>query len=495
MKKYFKIIYLGMVLMVFNTCSDDKMDFVDTGSITGRVVEANSFNPIENAKVTLNPTNTSVFTDADGYFVFEDVLVGDYSVKAQKEDFLAGNEPISVLADASANVIFELEFSDALNKPPLAPQIIAPVDNSIGLPLEVELMWHPAIDTDDDDLVYGIHIRNDYDETDWIIEDLTDTIYTITQLKHGVKYFWQISVDDSFNETVLTEIYTFETTSFPNNRFLYVQKANSNQVIFSADETNNYIALTGDYENCWRPRKNLVTQRIAFLKNIGSNTHIFTMKPDGTDIQQVTSQIPLTAFRQDEIDFAWSSNGDRILYANFDKLYMINKDGSGNQLIYQTFDGSFITECDWSQDQTKIALKTNNINGYNASIFVIDLSGVVLTQVLTYVNGAVGGLNFTVDNQNLIYTHDVSGYESSDFRALNTHIFIYNFTSNLSTDMSLYKEEGTNDLDPRYAPNEAKIIFVNTSNDGVSNKQIWMMDLDGDNRELLFENAYMPDWE
>jgi hypothetical protein len=495
MKNYIKPLYIGIFIVFFIACSDDKTDFIDHGSLTGRVVEANSFDPIENAKVTLSPTNNSVFTDAEGYFTFDEVLVGDYSVKAQKEGYLAGNEPISVLADANANIIFELELSDALNKPPLAPEIISPIDNSINLPLQVELVWHKSLDPDEDALVYGILIRNDYDESSLVVENLTDTTYTVSGLKHGVKYFWQISVDDSFNELVLSEIYTFETTSFPNNRFLYVQKANENQVIFSANETNEFITLTGNNQNCWRPRKNIVTQRIAFLKNVGSYTHIFTMKPDGTDVHQVTSQIPLVGFRQDEIDFAWSANGDRIMYTSFDKLYIINKDGSGNQLIYQTFDGSFITECDWSQDQTKIALKTNNINGYNASIFVIDMSGTVQSQILTNVSGAVGGLNFTVDNQNLLFTHDISGYQSSDYRQLNTHIFIYNFAAAISTDMSLYKEDGTNDLDPRYAPNEAKIIFVNTSNDGVSVKQVWMMDMDGDNRDLLFDNAYMPDWE
>jgi hypothetical protein len=36
---------------------------------------------------------------------------------------------------------------------------------------------------------------------------------------------------------------------------------------------------------------------------------------------------------------------------------------------------------------------------------------------------------------------------------------------------------------------------VNTSNDGVSIKKIVTMDLDGDNRVILFENAFMPDWE
>ena len=129
------------------------------------------------------------------------------------------------------------------------------------------------------------------------------------------------------------------------------------------------------------------------------------MKPDGTDVQQVTSATPLIGFKQNEIDFSWSSNGDRIIYPSFDKLFLINKDGSGNQLIYQTTDGSFITECDWSYDESMIALKTNDIDGYNTNIFTIDMSGNILTTVLTGITGAAGGLNISVDNQMLLYTY------------------------------------------------------------------------------------------
>ena len=486
---------LSISILFLVSCSDEKLNFIDVGKLTGRVVEANSFTPISNAKITMSPTNNSVFTDSDGYFSIDEVLVGDYSVRAQKEGYLAENEPVSISADVTTNVIFELEFSDALNKPPFAPVIISPLDNTLNLPTTVELKWRKAVDPDDDVLTYGIKVRNDYDESTISVGSLVDTTYTLNALKHGVKYFWQVSANDGIHEDVLTNIYSFKTTSFPNNRFLYVRNSNNNHVIYSADESDNNIVLTSLAQNCWRPRKNLVTQRIAFLKNVGSNTHIFTMKPDGTDVQQVTTQIPLVGFKQDELDFAWSNNGNRILYASFDKLYMINKDGSGNQLIYQTYDGSFITECDWSQDETKIALKTNNSNGYNSSIFIIDMNGNIIKNILTYVNGAVGGLNFSVNNQYLLYCHDISGYESSNYRQLDTHIFSYNLISNTTSDLSTYKVAGSIDLDPRFSPNEAKIIFENTSNDGVSIKRILTMELSGDSREILFENAYMPDWE
>jgi len=65
-----------------------------------------------------------------------------------------------------------------------------------------------------------------------------------------------------------------------------------------------------------------------------------------------------------------------------------------------------------------------------------------------------------------------------------------------STPISTEKSAGTNDLDARFSPNEASVIFVNTSNDGVSSQNILTMPIsDLDARVTLLENASMPDWE
>ncbi len=497
MKKIIYSIIISSISLVFTGCVEEELlTFSEEGTLTGKVVEANSFEPIENAKVIISPSNNTVFTNEEGYFEFEKISVGDYSVQAEKEGFLAGYEPMTVSADATVNLIFELDLSEALNKPPSTPIILSPEDNAINQEVEVELIWSSAQDVDVDDvLTYGIQIRNDFDQSLIHIESLTDTIYTLNGLQYGVKYFWQVSVDDGYNNQILTPISTFETKSFPQNRYLYVRETAGHNIIYSVGEGGEKIALTSSGDNCWRPRKSQTANRIAFLKTENTNTHIFTMKPDGTDVQQVTAAIPLIAFKQDEIDFSWSSNGDRIIYPSFDKLYLINKDGSGNQLIYQTTNGDFITECDWSYDESKIALKTNDINGYNVAIFTIDINGTVLDTILSGVTGAAGGVNFTVNNESLLYTYDVSGYEDSSYRLLNSHIFIYNFNTSELTDVSEGKEPGTNDLDPRFTPNEAQIIFVNTSNDGISEKQIATVDVNGDDRATLFEDAFMPDWE
>ena len=58
------------------------------------------------------------------------------------------------------------------------------------------------------------------------------------------------------------------------------------------------------------------------------------------------------------------------------------------------------------------------------------------------------------------------------------------------------KAQGTNDLDPRFSPNESQLIFVNTSNDGVSQKNIFVVNVNQqESRETSFEDAMMPDWK
>jgi len=501
--KYKYKVIIGLLLVSFLiSCSETTVDLVQYGTITGRVVKAKTFEPIENAKVTINSSNNTVFSDSDGYFVMTDVEIGEYSVSAKKDDFLTNFQPATVAVDKEVNVIFEMEDDTALNRPPTTPEIITPVDGSEDQEISLELVWSSS-DPDEDSITYQLEIKNDYDSNILNVTSLIDTTYVVSNLKYGVKYFWQVIATDSINEDVLSKVNTFKTKVDPQNRYFYVQKGtNNNNKIYSANynisdsEPENIVELTTDDLNCWRPRKNTTSNLIAFLRTFNNETHLFYMNPDGSNVTQITSSVSVEGFNLNEVDYSWASNGSSLIYSHYDKLYLINKDGSGLQQIFQTADGSYITECDWSNDGSVIALKTNDITGYNVALYTIDINGTVLTNILSGVTGAAGGLNLSIDNKLLLYTYDISGYENADNRQLDSHVFVYNFNTGLSTDISSNKNSGTNDLDPRFSPNEAQVIFVNTSNDGISSKSIYAMDTsDGSNRIELFTNATMPDWE
>ena len=499
MKKY--IIYLLIVpmLTMFNSCSEDTIDVFGAGNLTGTVVKEGDNTPIENAKITIVSTNVSTLTNENGDYTIPNVPEGQQSISAEKEGYLASFEAVTMLPGENLNVVIEMALETTSNNSPEQPTLTSPDDNAIDLELSVDLTWASS-DPEDDILTYKIELRNDQNSDLLTFEDIAEQTYVLTGLSYGYKYFWQVSVSDGINPEVWSTTRSFETTSNPSHRFFFTRDISGNSAVFSGDLDSNddpiELQLSSSGYNSWRPRKNLSNGLVAFLRSEGSETHLFSMNPDGSDVQQITNAVPVAGSDLGKIDFCWSNNGARLLYTNFDKLYSIDKDGSGLVLIYQTLDGSFISECDLSVDESMVALKTNNLDGYGVSIYTIDMSGTILTTVLSGVSGAAGGLNFSVDNNKLLYTHDISGYESPDGRQLDTHIFIYDLGTTLITDLSVGKPVGYLDLDPRFSPNEADIIYTHTSNDGVSENKIQTLEVASSSTRIeLFTNAKMPDWE
>ena len=499
MKKYIIYLFLTPVLFSFFSCSEDKIDTLGAGILTGKVIEKGTNEPIENVKVTIVSSNESVLTNATGDFIINNVQVGEQSVSAKKDGYLASFEAITMISSGNLNVILEMSVETTNNDSPSQPELVSPDDNIIDLGLSVDLSW-TSTDPEEDELTYKIEVRNDQNSDLLTFEDISDVTFTLTQLNYGVRYFWQVSVSDGINAEVWSTTRSFTTIATPNHRFLFTRIMNENGVVFSGGFDSNSdpveLQLTSSSNNSWRARKNNNTGLIAFLRSNGAENHLYSMNPDGSNVQQITSSVPVGGFDLERIDYCWSNNGAKLLYTNFDKLYSINRDGSGLALVYQTSDGSFISECDITADESMIALKTNNVNGYNISVFTINMSGTILNTVLSGVNGAAGGLNFSVDNSKLVYTHDISGYESIDQRQLDTHIFIYDFGTTTATDLSLSKPVGFLDLDPRFSPNEAEVIYTHTSNDGFSENKIQSLNIASvGTRNDLFFNAKMPDWE
>lgn len=490
-----------LLILITLGCTEDQIDSVSFGKITGKVVKKSDNTPLANAKVSTSPTSNTVYTDSNGNFTIPEIPVGEYSVKAELSGYQISFEPAHVSQTGqTVNIILELADDTSNNTPPPTPTLISPADNASNQPSTVTLTWS-CTDPDNDALTYEVILKNSANSDVITVPDVTATSYTFDNLVHGVSYFWQITASDGINNKVYSQTNQFKIVTITTNRFSYVKKQNGNYYIVSSKEdgTNSYNITPTSFTS-YRPRLNNSANRIAFIRNIGGNSQIFTSLKDGSDVQQVTT-VPVTGFKNEELDFAWESSGNSLIYPNFDKLYRINKDGSGLTLLYTTPDGNFISECDWSTDGTKIALKTNNNSGYNVKIYIINMQGSTLATVLSNVNGGAGGINFSIAGDKLLYTRDVSGYENYlNYRQLDSRIFVYNLNNNTNTDLSAlsYKPSGINDLDPRFSPNDGEIIFMSTSNDNISQKKIIKLSPTTTatyERTTLFTDAEMPDWE
>lgn len=498
MKRSFTYIkFLCLLFVVLVGCNEDRISENEFGVITGKVVAEGTNTPLENVRITTSPVSSTVFTDNEGKFIIENVPAGEYSVGARLEGYLARYEPATVLAGKSVNVIFEMEISTANNRPPSTPELIAPEENEILQSVEAVFEWK-STDPEGDPITFTLELRNDQNEEVLMFDDLSDSTFVYSELMLGAQYFWQVSAADDYNPPVLSPVGTFKVMNAPvQNRFLFVRNINGNNVIFSADEEGNEFQLTSENTNSYRPRRNVAGNRIAYLQTTGAQADIYTMKRDGTDKVKVTSNIRPNGFNLNEINISWPPTSDRIYFPVLDKLYRIRTSGQDLELIYQTTDGSLISEIAVSENANLIVLKTNDLSGYNISIFTINFSGTILNTLISDVPGAASGLDISVTNTKIVYSYDVSGFESADYRRLDSRIFTYDIsTSGPPMDVSDEKPNGTNDLEPIFSPNEAFIIFTNTSNDGISRRDVYQLEIgEEEGRTLLYTDAFMPDWE
>lgn len=494
-------------LFFFLSCEEETLSDQSFGTLEGKVVAKGLNTSLENVKITTNPSSTTVFSDSEGNFTIDEIEIGNYSVQADKDEFLTAFEPANILSGKKTTVIFEMDSIDANNLPPLEPKLLFPVDKSNSVNNPVQFVWSSSAN-DADEIVYALELRNGSTGETQVFEAIMDTVFTVDKLSFGANYFWQVIASDEITSPVQSKISSFQLQSIAENRFLYVRTINGNNVIFSGGEPTginnqevdqNEIQLTSSTINAFRPKANRALGKIAFIRTFGGEDHLFTMNMDGTDQRQITKDVPVAGFRQDEMEFSWNNNGSAIYYPNFNKLYAINSDGSGTQLVYEAAQDEFITEVAPNPINQRIVVKINNPQGYNVKLRVLDPNLPLGVQtIIAGIPGAFGGLDYAPDGNKILYTRDVSGTENAQYRRLDNRIFEFDLVTNTSTEIDTQKASGFNNLDAKYAPNGGFVIFTSTSNDGISEKRIVRKQLgtfEIIQNELLFTNAFMPNWE
>lgn len=507
MNKY-NIFICAIFLISIFSCSEDTLDVVRTGRISGKVIDKVTGERLSGAKITTNPASTTVFSDSLGNFKMNDIIVDDYSVQAELAGYSSAFESTTVIEGVLSQVSFELTVANTENLPPLAPTLVSPEDGAVDLPLEVTFIWESS-DPNGDELNYTLDLRNGSTDEMQNIEVGQDTSYTVSNLQLATKYFWQVTVSDGNNDPVSSIISEFKTLTLPDNPFIFVKKKNDNLVIYSGAEDIdagngqepdfNVLQLTSDNVNSFKPRKSNILNRIAFLRNSGGATQIYTMNFDGTDVRQVTNQRPLAGFRIEQLNYTWAKNDSKLYYPHFDKLYSINPDGTDNRLEYSTSDGSFISEVAVPEfDEDLVLLKTNNSSGYEVRIYTARLStGMEENVILENVDGAAGGIDLSANADKVLYTRDVSEAQNSAYRIFESRIFLKTIGNpdpavQLETDVLV----GENDLDVRFSPSEGGVIFTRVRNNTNATPNIYSILFDDNQNDLLlFTNAFMPDWE
>ena len=130
----------------------------------------------------------------------------------------------------------------------------------------------------------------------------------------------------------------------------------------------------------WSPDGN----KIAFWTRRDGQSDIYVMNPDGSELAQITDT------PRSEYHPAWSPDGQRIAFTTreddclsmwpFNRdctaIFLVNRDGSGKQLVYLTDELEHVQSLAWSPDGEWIAFdaEVNESGWRNKEIFAIKVS-------------------------------------------------------------------------------------------------------------------------
>ncbi|MEJ8801230.1 carboxypeptidase regulatory-like domain-containing protein [Pontibacter sp. H249] len=497
-----KLIFLFTLLIGFTSCNEDTIEPKGEGTIEGVVVTADAGTGISAVSITTTPGTSAVVTDENGKFKITGVPWGDYNITAKKAGFDQEIVSVSVKEEKENDgetiagvTIILTQIKDNQTAPELASNPVPKVD-SVDVPIAVTLRWMGNAKKGET-LTYDVLLYESGSlQKNMLVQGTSDTSFVATQLKYNTTYFWQVISKNSSGKSINGTVWKFKTAPLPDARYLFARMVNGNYDIYSSDGVStNAFRLTNSFSREWWPVMSPRRNEIAYSSNAGVNTHIYRMRRDGSDKEQVTT-VPVAGYHNQGIGFAWSPDGGQLLYANYDNLYRVNRDGSGLTLIAKAPADRHFRMVDWTSQGNKIVAQTIGSNINDAEIYIMNADGSGMMQLVGNEAGRLESPSFSVDGRQVIYTRDVAGFETMEGRQLNSRIFIQNLDGTGLIDLSANKTAGTNDLYPRFSPDGAKIIFVNTSNDGISKHEVWIMNAaDGSERELLFSDAETPDWK
>jgi len=493
--KGFWIHAIGLVLPIaflLYACDEDTIEPVFYGTLKGTVTFQTNGLPAEGVEISTSPATNIVFTDSIGNYTFDKIPEGTYSVIAKLEGFKNGTKSISVNKETTtqADLVLQRDLTA-----PNEPTLQFPENGQDSVQRDTKLIW--SVDNElEDALTFSIVLHEGNVEKPLItIEDQKDTTLDVSGLKFNTKYYWQVKVKNMDGVETNGELWSFKTLPFPDNRFVYTSTREGSVEIYSNDETgNNEARLTYTNHAKAFPQYSNDRSLIAFTAITGLEFQLYTMKKNGDDVSKI-STLPVAGYHNPGKGFCWSPDNGKIMYSHYDQLYTIDRNGTNLTLVSTAPVGRHFRGCDWTNIGNQVVVETVGVLPYDTEIRLIDLTTGQDSIIINNLPGTIQSPSFSIDGTKVLYTYDVSTFESSNGRQLDSHIFVYDLSTGVSTDLSEDKPNGTNDLYPRFSPTGDQIIFENIDNDNSGVATVWILNISDGSRELLFTDASMPDWK
>ncbi len=491
MIKVSRYISFFLILLLYS-CLEDTFEPFYFGSLSGYVYDNFNDQPLRGVEINTNPSSSVVFSDSTGYFEIEEIASGEYSFTANINGYEKEFINASIINGVTTEITFKLERQVITPEEATNPD---PTSETEGTARDLALKWTSTVPKNDS-LTFDVFVyESNIDSIAFSKINTKDTFFILNELRYETTYYWQVNTISSTGGKSNGVIWSFTTLDFPDNRYLYSSGYTGNYQVYSTNANNEQrIQITRTPYNSLYPLYNSSRSEIAFVSNASLDNQIYLMDFKGNSKRRIT-QLPIAGYHNNGMGFSWWPDNGGFIYPHYNKLFSIDRNGSNLvEIATAPVDRHFI-HCDYESSGQRIVVLTSGSLIYEGEILIMQADGSNIIQVVPDYPGIIQYPSFSIDGKFLMYTRDVSGFESEDGRQLDSRIYLLNLDTMETTDLSINKPDGTNDLQPRFSPFGTEIIFMNVMNDGSGTKTVYSVDLNGSERTILFENAEMPYWK
>ncbi len=181
-----------LLMLAITSCEEQTFDLAKYGTISGLVVDGNTYEPLQGVQITTAPASTALITDASGAFIFDKVEEGDVVITARRNEYLSTSVSVAVFEGDNTPVTFFL-LDDENNIGNVTFFDPVPGNGAVGQQTDLTLQWNVEQDNRDIDLTYTVYLFESNSTVQELVgENLSEKEVIVADLKANTTYFWYV---------------------------------------------------------------------------------------------------------------------------------------------------------------------------------------------------------------------------------------------------------------------------------------------------------------
>jgi len=210
MKKNIYIISL-LFVATFISCESNKLDILTYGNISGKVLDGETYLPIQGALITTTPASIATLSDVNGEFIIQKVKDGEVAVNIKKKDYLSNSLTIAIYENDTTQMDF-LIFKDDNNIGNASMYDPVPGNGAVDQALALTLKWKVEGAKSGTKLTYNIYIFESNSTVQKLLgEDIELLEVTTSGLKVSTTYFWYVVAKYDGDKVAFSPTWAFKT--------------------------------------------------------------------------------------------------------------------------------------------------------------------------------------------------------------------------------------------------------------------------------------------